>query len=169
MVSALGRQGLIQWPGFSVYGLSGIVLAHTFMNAPWVMMQCRAQWRYIPIQQQRIAQNLSLGPWAQFVWLFWPRIRALLWGQWWLVFALCFTSFAVVLVFGGTRWATLEVAVFQAIRLDFDLAQAVAIALVQVLCLLPMLWVMRGTIESGFETAPGAHSYLPASGLTGCG
>jgi thiamine transport system permease protein len=48
-----------------------------------------------------------------------------------LVFMLCFTSFAVVLTLGGgPRATTLEVAVYQALRFDFDLGRAVTLALV---------------------------------------
>jgi thiamine transport system permease protein len=51
-----------------------------------------------------------------------------------LVFLLCAASFAVVLVLGGGPQATtLEVAIYQALRLDFDPARASALALAQVM------------------------------------
>jgi thiamine transport system permease protein len=49
-----------------------------------------------------------------------------------LVFSLCFTSFAVVLALGGGPAATvLEVAIYQALRLDLALGRAGLLALVQ--------------------------------------
>lgn len=49
-----------------------------------------------------------------------------------LVFALCFTSFAIVMTLGGgPKATTIEVAIFQAIRFDFDLAKAVYLSLLQ--------------------------------------
>jgi thiamine transport system permease protein len=50
-----------------------------------------------------------------------------------LVFMLCFTSFAVVLTLGGgPANSTIEVALYQAVRFEFDLGKAVQLALLQV-------------------------------------
>ena len=63
----------------------------------------------------------------------WPFIRRVLPGAAGLVFLLCFTSFAVVLVFGGGPAATtIEVAIYQALRLDFEVDRAIALALLQI-------------------------------------
>jgi thiamine transport system permease protein len=49
-----------------------------------------------------------------------------------LIFLLCASSFVIVLTLGGgPQFATLEVAIFQALRMDFDLARALSLALVQ--------------------------------------
>jgi len=55
-----------------------------------------------------------------------------------LIFSLCCTSFAIVMTLGGgPRATTIEVAIYQALRFDFDLGAAVTLALVQLsLCLL---------------------------------
>ena len=51
-----------------------------------------------------------------------------------VIFLICTTSFAVALTLGGgPRATTLEVAVYQALRFDFDLGRAVTLALVQLL------------------------------------
>jgi thiamine transport system permease protein len=48
------------------------------------------------------------------------------------VFAICLTSFAVALTLGGgPRATTLELAIYQAVRFEFDLAHAAGLALVQ--------------------------------------
>lgn len=53
-------------------------------------------------------------------------------GAWLVIFALCLSSFAVVLVLGGgPKATTLELAIYQAFRFDFDLARAAMLALVQ--------------------------------------
>ena len=49
-----------------------------------------------------------------------------------LVFLLCMTSFAVALTLGGgPRATTLELAIYQAVRFDFDLGRAAWLALIQ--------------------------------------
>ena len=55
-----------------------------------------------------------------------------------LVFMLCLTSFAVVLTLGGgPKSTTLEVAIYQSLRFDFEPTRAVVLALLQLcLCLL---------------------------------
>ncbi len=47
-------------------------------------------------------------------------IRAQLPGLASLIFMLCFTSFTTVLALGAAPTTTLEVAVYQALRFDFD-------------------------------------------------
>ncbi len=140
IVAAFGRQGWLSMPG-GLFGLSGILLAHVFLNAPWVASQLALQWRRVPVNQQRLVVQLGLGHWRAFLLLLWPRTQSLLVVQWWLVFLLCFTSFAIVLVLGGgPKWATLEVALFQAIKLDFDLGRAALLALAQLAILAPLAW-----------------------------
>jgi thiamine transport system permease protein len=55
-------------------------------------------------------------------------LRASLSGVAALVFMLCITSFTIVLLLGGgPRATTLEVAIYQALRFDFDPARAIAL------------------------------------------
>jgi thiamine transport system permease protein len=65
------------------------------------------------------------------------------------VFLLCFTSFALVLMLGGGPAAsTLEVAIYEAARLDFDLDKAAALSLLQLgLCALVLLVLARFPAE----------------------
>src|SRR5262245_14586021 len=50
-----------------------------------------------------------------------------------VIFMLCFTSFPVVLLLGGGPAATtMEVAIFQSVRFDFDLERAAVLALLQI-------------------------------------
>ncbi|MEM7293640.1 MAG: thiamine/thiamine pyrophosphate ABC transporter permease ThiP, partial [Pseudomonadota bacterium] len=68
-----------------------------------------------------------------FTRLEWPAAIKALPGVAVLVFSLCFTSFAVVLTLGGgPRATTIEVAIYQALRFDFDIPTAVVLALLQI-------------------------------------
>ena len=72
-----------------------------------------------------------------------------------MIFLLCFTSFAVVLTLGGGPAATtIEVAIYQALRFEFDPAQAAVLALAQLLlcagsALLLIRWMRVLTQTSG--------------------
>ncbi len=126
--SALGLPG----PGGVLYGLPGVLLAHVFFNAPLIARIFHAALAGIPDGRWRLAAQLGLA--EREVWRFveWPAIRRVAPGACGLVFLLCFTSFALVLMLGGGPQAsTLEVAIYEAARLDFDLDRAVALSLLQ--------------------------------------
>lgn len=139
VLAVWGRQGvvndLIAWAGFervSVYGLPGILLAHVFFNMPLAARLLLRHLAAVPAERWRLASQLGLSPLATWRLIEWPAIRPHLGGVALLVFALCATSFAIVLVLGGgPRSTTLEVAIYQALRFDFLPGRAVALALVQ--------------------------------------
>ncbi|MCR4266579.1 thiamine/thiamine pyrophosphate ABC transporter permease [Nitratireductor sp. ZSWI3] len=119
------------WPG--IYGLSGILVAHVFFNLPLATRLFLNALESVPADQWRLAAQLGMGAGASFRFLEWPAMRAALPGVAGLVFMLCVTSFTIVLLLGGgPRATTLEVAIYQALRFDFDPARALALTLVQV-------------------------------------
>jgi thiamine transport system permease protein len=79
-----------------------------------------------------------MGGGAIFRLIEWPLLRQVIPGIAGLIFMLCFASFAVVLTLGGGPAATtIEVAIYQALRFDFDPGRAVLLALLQLaLCAL---------------------------------
>jgi thiamine transport system permease protein len=140
LLALLGRNGLAapvlshitgeRWPG--IYGLEGILLAHVFFNLPLAARLFLTALDSIPADQWRNARQLDLPPVALFRLIEWPALRAALPGVALMVFLLCATSFTLVLILGGGPQATtIEVAVYQALRFDFDPARASALALLQ--------------------------------------
>ncbi len=121
----------------AIFGLHGILLAHVAMNAPLVARVMLQAFAHQPPELARLAEALRFTPWQSFRHLDGPVIRREWPGLAAFVFLMCFTSFAVVLTLGGgPRNATLEVAIYQALRLDVDFARAAALALLQMgLCL----------------------------------
>jgi thiamine transport system permease protein len=128
---------LLGWRGdYRFYGLIGILAAHIFFNFPLATRVLLQSIDAVPSENWRIAEQFGLRGREQFVWLEWPAILRVLPAVIVLIFSLCFTSFAVVLTLGGGPGAsTIEVAIYQALRLDFDIAAAVVLALLQlVIC-----------------------------------
>ncbi|OOF28105.1 thiamine/thiamine pyrophosphate ABC transporter permease [Salinivibrio sp. IB872] len=142
LVAIFGRSGLIadtlqhfdlSMP-FSIYGLSGILLAHVFFNLPFSAQIMVQALEGIPADQRRLATQLGLGGWQRFRHLEWPYLRQSLPHIVGLVFMLCFTSFATVMALGGgPKATTIELAIYQAIRFDFDLQTGAALALWQMM------------------------------------
>ncbi|MCI5075146.1 thiamine/thiamine pyrophosphate ABC transporter permease ThiP [Oricola sp.] len=117
----------------SIYGLAGILLAHVFFNMPLAVRVALGGLSSMPAEYDRLAHQLGMGFAARFRHVLWPFMRPALMSAASLIFMLCVTSFTVVLTLGGgPRATTLEVAIYQALTFDFDIARAVLLALVQV-------------------------------------
>lgn len=100
----------------------------------------------IPTQQRQLASQLNLRGW-QFIRLIeFPYLRQQLLPVFGLIFMLCFTSFSIVLTLGGgPKYTTLEVAIYQAVLFEFDLAKSALFALLQVIFVVCCLhWVAYG-------------------------
>jgi len=73
-----------------------------------------------------------------------------------IIFALSFTSFAVVVTLGGGPATTiLEVAIYQALRFEFDLTRAAGLALVQLVLAAAIVGPLLFGSSVGAETAAG--------------
>ena len=144
VVSVYGSDGWIPL-GRSLYGLGGILLAHVFFNLPLAVRLLLPHWQAIPQRHWQLSNQLGMTAWQRFRLVEWPVLREGLPGVLLLVFMLCLTSFAVVLTLGGgPRSTTLEVAIYQSLRFDFDPVRAVVLALLQlVLCALVALLTLN--------------------------
>jgi thiamine transport system permease protein len=119
--------------GHYLYGLTGILIAHIFFNLPLATRILLIALEAIPPEYWRLAAQIGMRPRDSFRWIEWPALRQVLPAAAGLVFMLCFISFAVVLTLGGgPRATTIEVAIYQALRFDFDIARAVALSVLQV-------------------------------------
>lgn len=161
MVAVHGRQGWLPQllhglgmdPGNYLYGLFGILLAHVFFNMPLAARLILQSIESIPESSWRLASQLGMRSSHIFRLLEWPLIRSILPGLASLIFMLCFTSFTTVLALGGgPKSTTLEVAVYQALRFDFDLATAGGLALVQLLLTLALL-----LLQHKLQTTPASR------------
>ncbi|MCJ7994484.1 thiamine/thiamine pyrophosphate ABC transporter permease [Rhizobium cremeum] len=159
-----GRQGLVNdllvllgaGQRFSIYGLGGILLAHVFFNMPLAARLVLAALERIPAEYWRTSAGLGMGSLSNFRFIEWPVIRRILPGIAGLIFMLCITSFTLVLVLGGGPAAsTIEVAIYQALRLDFDPPRAISLALLQI----AVTGVILGLLSlAGTPSDPGASA-----------
>lgn len=120
-------------PSVQIYGLHGVVLAHVFFNLPLATRLILQGWQEIPAEQFRLAAQLGAGPGAMWRLLERPMLARIAPGGLAVVFAICLTSFAVALTLGGgPKATTIELAIYQAFRFDFDLGRAAVLSLVQI-------------------------------------
>lgn len=141
LIGIWGRQGVVNdllvalgsEERFSIYGLSGILIAHVFFNLPLAARLMLASLERIPAEYWRSGASLGMDGLSVFRFIEWPVLWRVIPGIAGLIFMLCATSFTLVLVFGGGPAATtIEVAIYQALRLDFDPARAVSLAFLQI-------------------------------------
>lgn len=120
--------------GNFAFGLFGIVLAHVVLNAAFAARILYARLETVPANRLKLGQSLGLDAWRRFRHIDWPAMSGALPGLGAIIFLLTFTSFPIVLLLGGgPANQTLEVAIFTAVRQNFDLPGAVQLALVQIL------------------------------------
>lgn len=141
LIGIWGRQGVINGlllrlgldQPVSIYGLSGILLAHVFFNLPLAARLLLAALERLPAEYWQLSASLDMKPVSVFRFVEWPAARRVVPGIAGLIFMLCATSFTLVLVLGGGPAATtLEVAIYQSLRFDFDPPRAIALAFLQI-------------------------------------
>lgn len=149
--------GVFGLPPLSIYGLEGVVLAHVFFNLPLATRLILQGWQSIPSEQYRLVGQLGLPARTVFQTLEWPIIRQVVPGALALIFVICLTSFAVALTLGGgPKATTIELAIYQAFRFDFDLGRAAILSLVQLVvagtAAVLALWILPPLVlQSGLD------------------
>lgn len=156
LLAVFGRSGVVNdglamlgLPAVSIYGFHGVVLAHIFFNLPLAARFILQGWQAIPAERFRLAASLD-APVGRL--LEWPMLRAVVPGAFLVIFLICLTSFAVALTLGGgPRATTVELAIYQAVRFDFDLGRAALLACVQfMICAVAAAIAWQVTSVDGF-------------------
>lgn len=173
LLAIFGRSGVLNQallqiglPPISIYGLHGVVLAHVFLNLPLATRMILQGWLAIPVERIRLAQSLGFSPRETFRHLEAPMLREVLPGVALVILIVCLTSFAVVITLGGGPNATtIELAIYQAVRFEFDLGRAAGLAGVQLLvCAAAALVAWLFARPAGFGAGLDRDLALPAPG-----
>lgn len=124
------------------YGLSAVIFVHVWLNAGLVAVGLHG------LAQSKLAgaaeAALVMGTSPHHFW--WkiavPILRGDLACLFLFVFSICFTSFSMPLLLGGMRAASLEVAIYDYIRMEGRWDKAVILTLIQSLMLLLLAWIL---------------------------
>ncbi|MEM7723456.1 MAG: thiamine/thiamine pyrophosphate ABC transporter permease ThiP [Pseudomonadota bacterium] len=167
LLAIFGRNGLLNsiltafgLPSIEIYGLAGVVLAHVFLNLPLAIRLFLQAWLALPSERIRLATSLGFSGPDMLRHFERPLLRATAPGALLLIFLICTTSFAVALILGGDpRATTVELAIYQAFRFDFDLGRAALLGLIQVaICVvagtLALRFVKDRTLGTGLDRPP---------------
>jgi thiamine transport system permease protein len=133
--------GLDQPPINLQYSIWIILLAHIFYNYTVVLRIVGGFGANLNPRIEEAARMLGARPrdvlWQVTLPLMAPAIAAAAL----LVFIFCFTSFGVILILGGPRFATLEVEIYRQTVNFFNLPLAAALSIVQIFFTFTLMWI----------------------------
>jgi thiamine transport system permease protein len=111
-----------------------VLVAHAFFNVAVVVRVVGTFWARLDPRTEEAAATLGASPSRRFREVTLPLLAPALAAAGAIVFLFSFTSFGVVLILGGPRYATLEAEIYnQAVR-AFDLHAAAVLSIVQLVC-----------------------------------
>ncbi|SFV63118.1 Thiamin ABC transporter, transmembrane component [hydrothermal vent metagenome] len=147
--------------GSYIYGLGGILLAHVYLNASFASRALLHSFESIPKEKYKLAKSLNFSVLERFLFVEYPALKSTLLSIGSTIFLLCFTSFAVVLLLGGSpSYNTLEVAIYEAVKLDFDIGLALKLALIQ-LSISAVLVVLSSSFRTELANLKTSHTLVP--------
>jgi thiamine transport system permease protein len=154
IAASLGFSGQV-----SIYGLQGILLAHVFFNLPLAARLLLKALERVPRDEWRLAASLGLPRASLFRFVEWPAMLRVIPGIAGLIFMICVTSFTIVLTLGGgPANSTLEVAIYQALKFEFDPPRAMVLSVAQLALTASIFWLLSRfpDPEEDRRGAPGA-------------
>jgi thiamine transport system permease protein len=131
-LSLMGALGLDRPPLDLQYTLNIILLAHVFYNYTLVLRIVGTYWANLDPRMEEAARLLGASRWHAFREVTLPLLAPAIGAAALLVFVFCFTSFGVILVLGGPRFATLEVEIYRQTVHHLNLPLAAALSVVQI-------------------------------------
>jgi thiamine transport system permease protein len=155
LTGVFGKAGVIP-ELVTLYGVQGIVLAHVFFNAPLLIRLFVEALECLAPETRHLADQLGLSGLARFRHVEWPVLMRVIPRALALVFLLCAASFVVVLTFGGPGATTLEVAIYQSLRMDLDVSRAISLATLQIALCVALMW-LSGSVAPMIKAPAPVH------------
>lgn len=122
-----------------------IFLAHIFFNYSVALRIISGYWSNLDPDLSHAAQLLGASPRRAFWTVTLPLLRPAVTAAAVLVFIFSFTSFGVILILGGPRFATLEVAIYRQTAYLFNLPVAAALSIIQIAFTFMLMWLYTRT------------------------
>ncbi|MEV0265368.1 iron ABC transporter permease [Streptomyces sp. NPDC050617] len=146
-LALLGRGGLLD----ELWGIRldttvwAILLAHVFFNYAVVVRTVGGLWAQLDPRQEEAARVLGAGRFAAWRRVTLPALAPAVAAAALMVFLFTFTSFGVIQILGGPRYATLEVEIYQQTAQLLNLPTAAVLSIVQLLAVCVLLAVHAWT------------------------
>ena len=118
-----------------------ILMAHVFYNYTVIIRIVGGAWSRLQPSLSEAARMLGASSWKTFREITFPLLFPSICAASLLVFIFCFSSFGVILILGGPRYATIEVEIYRQAVHIFNLPMAAALSLVQICFTFVFMWV----------------------------
>jgi len=139
----IGERGLVNDLLMSMFSLTEaplqldhtltlVLIAHVFYNYSVALRLITGFWMNQSNHIEESAALLGAHGWGLWWQIQFPLLRPVITAAALLVFMFCFTSFGVVLIMGGQRFATIEVEIYRQATSLFNLPLAATLSLVQI-------------------------------------
>lgn len=145
----------LSWVDPFPFGLVGITIVHVFQYAGLVGVTLAGVLVDRVASVAEVSSTLGIGR-LQFFRMAWPMIQRDVVTQGLFVFIMSFSSFSIPLVIGGGRGTTLEILIFEKIRVSNEVGAAVAMSLLQTLILGFLLWRLPQQVQLSGRPRPSA-------------
>ena len=120
----------------SIYGLIGILTGHILINLPFAVRLLISGWSMIPTEHFKLAKQLGFSTHAFFNNIELPMLIKIAPSIFTIIFLYCSLTFSIALVLGGGPSATtIELAIYQTIIFEGDLAAAARLSTLQLILL----------------------------------
>lgn len=145
----LGRGGLLDelWGIRLDTSVWAILLAHVFFNYAVVVRTVGGLWAQLDPRQEEAARVLGASRLAAWRRVTLPALGPAVAAAALMVFLFTFTSFGVIQILGGPRYATLEVAIYRQTAQLLDLPTAAVLTLVQFAAVAAVLALHARTVR----------------------
>jgi len=124
-----------------------ILLAHAFFNVAVFVRTVGGYWSQLDRRAEEAARTLGASPLRAFIEVTLPRLRAAIVAALSIIFLFCFSSFAIILLLGGPRKATIETEIFRWAVSRGDISTAAALSVVQIVAVVALValnsWLTR--------------------------
>ena len=129
MVILFGKNGIFKIN--MLYSIRAIIFAHILYNFPIFMKFISDGFKTIPKSIEEDFDLLSNNLWKKLRYLYFPSLTPYIFSAAAMVFIYCFTSFSIVLLLGGGRYATMEVHIYMYLKRFMNFNKASGMILIQ--------------------------------------
>jgi len=148
---------LLSWVTPFPYGLLAVVLAHALVNSGLVAVALDRVVQARLRGMAEVAWLLGSSRWRFWREIGWPQLKGDVACIFLFVFSVCLTSFSFPLLLAGGKLVTLEMAIFNAIRVEGRWDKAVIMAALQSVILLTLAWSLPHSFWPTRRRITGLH------------
>ncbi len=113
-----------------LYSFKAIILAHVYLNFPIAFLLITNAWSGMSDETEKAAYTLGKGRTSTFFHITLPRLLPSIAAAFILIFLYCFSSFAIILVLGGSpAYSTFETEIYRRVHINVDREGAAALSL----------------------------------------